>query len=326
MRMTRHTPQGSARSRSRSRASCGRTTGGASTRPELVASAEQHALARIWSRSDGAGPPTAFDVEMEPYLADPFRGAVERRWRAPGETALDIELTAARRALAAADLEPSDVDLALVGSFPADRLGVGNAAFLARELGRRGAGGDLESACVSSVVGLHMAASFVESGRYARGARRRVDFELGAERARRHALVVRGRRRGRDDRRAAGGRARRPRRVREDVDGHERHVPHRGARRSPLHDARIREREPHRARHGRAVPPPRASPRCSARACGSRTSTSSSSTRRRPGTAPSARARSACGKTASTPCIRATRTSAPRSCRPRSSTRRSRGA
>ncbi len=100
------------------------------------------------------------------YLDDPFRGSVERRILAPGETALSLEARAARNALAAAAMAPGDVDLIIVSSFQPDQLGVGNAAFLARELGVTRPAWNLESACASSLVALHTACALVESGRY----------------------------------------------------------------------------------------------------------------------------------------------------------------
>lgn len=139
-------------------------------RPELVAHAEAYSLARLWGPGERAtaGPTTPFDLTMAPYLADPFRGAVERRLRAPGETALSMELAAARGALSAAGLTPSDLDLVLSSSFVGDRLGVGNAAYLARELALEAPAWNFESACAGSVVGLHMSSSLVASGAYRR--------------------------------------------------------------------------------------------------------------------------------------------------------------
>ena len=47
--------------------------------PELVAAAEESSLGRLWSPG---GRELRFDRAMAPYLADPFRGARERRWLA----------------------------------------------------------------------------------------------------------------------------------------------------------------------------------------------------------------------------------------------------
>jgi 3-oxoacyl-[acyl-carrier-protein] synthase-3 len=140
------------------------------TRPEMVARAEEYSLARLWGKDARTSPsePSAFDLAMAPYLADPFRGAVERRIRAPKETALSMELTAARGALTAAGLTPRDLDLVLVSSFVGDRLGVGNAAYLAAELGLPGPAINYESACSGSLVGLRLASHLVASGAHDR--------------------------------------------------------------------------------------------------------------------------------------------------------------
>ncbi len=139
--------------------------------PEMVARAEEHALAKLWGTRDGAREDegaSTFDRTMRPYVDDPFRGTVERRVRAPGETALSVEVRAARAALEAASLSVDDVDLTLSTSFPGDRFAVGNAAYLAAELGLRTPAWNFETACSGSVVGLHMASSLVRSGDYRR--------------------------------------------------------------------------------------------------------------------------------------------------------------
>lgn len=138
-------------------------------RPDMVARAEEYSLARLWGRDEKASAPTtAFETTMAPHLSDPFRGASERRIRARGETALSMEARAARGALDALSLTPSDIDLALVSSFVGDRFGVGNASYFARELGLAAPAWNFETACSSSLVGLHMAASLVRSDDYRR--------------------------------------------------------------------------------------------------------------------------------------------------------------
>jgi 3-oxoacyl-[acyl-carrier-protein] synthase-3 len=114
-----------------------------------------------------AGDGDAFSEAMAPYLADPFRGTVRRRILEPGRKALDLELTAARAALRAAAMSPGDVELLIASSFLPDQVGVGNAVFLARELGMHGAAWNLETACSSSIVGFETAAALVQSGQYA---------------------------------------------------------------------------------------------------------------------------------------------------------------
>ncbi len=128
---------------------------------DAVANAEGRALAKLWSPSGDAA---IFEQEMAPYMADPFRGTVERRVYGPGETSLAYEVRAARQALAAAGLQAADVDLALVSSFFPNQYDVGNGAFVARALGLQCAAWNLESACSSSMAALTTASALVRSG------------------------------------------------------------------------------------------------------------------------------------------------------------------
>jgi 3-oxoacyl-[acyl-carrier-protein] synthase-3 len=105
---------------------------------------------------------------MEPYLADPFRGARERRWLGEGERPSSLEEAAAREALDRAGLSPEDVDLAIVSSFFPDRWDTGNAAALARALGLRGGAWNLESACSGAHVAFQTACALVAAGRHRR--------------------------------------------------------------------------------------------------------------------------------------------------------------
>ena len=137
---------------------------------EIVARAEELTLAKLWGANKEVDrpAPSTFERTMMPYLEDPFRGAVERRIRAKGETALSMELAAARGVLDAAGLTVDDLDLALVTSFVADRFGVGNAAHFAEQMRLRAPAWNYETACSGSVVGLHQAASLIRSGDYRR--------------------------------------------------------------------------------------------------------------------------------------------------------------
>jgi 3-oxoacyl-[acyl-carrier-protein] synthase-3 len=135
--------------------------------PEIVAEAERKTLARVWSKKDALERATnAFDVEMLPYVDDPFRGTVERRILGPGQTALALEVDVARKALVAARMTPGDIDLMLVTSFLPDQPGPGNAAFLARELGLKRPAWNLESTCSSALIAFETACALVQAGHY----------------------------------------------------------------------------------------------------------------------------------------------------------------
>ena len=133
--------------------------------PDVVAEVESKALARLWKGAEHAEK-NLFSQEMQPYLRDPFRGAVERRVLGPGETALSLETRAATDALKAAGVEAKDIDLVIVASFLPDQVGVGNAPRLAEALGMRCAAWNLETACSGSVVGFQTASGLVQSGQY----------------------------------------------------------------------------------------------------------------------------------------------------------------
>jgi 3-oxoacyl-[acyl-carrier-protein] synthase-3 len=135
------------------------------TYPDTVARAEEGNLARLFDRPTEERP-NPFDVEMVPYLRDPFRGSRVRYVRAPDEGALSMELQSARSALAAAKLTIDDVDLLMVSSFPPDQMGPGNATYLARALGAGCTTWNFETACSSALVGFHTACSLVRSGEY----------------------------------------------------------------------------------------------------------------------------------------------------------------
>jgi 3-oxoacyl-[acyl-carrier-protein] synthase-3 len=133
--------------------------------PELVTQAEQKSLAKMFSLAGGI-PSNEFELEMMPYLSDPFRGTVERRLLSPGESSLTLEYRAAKDALEAAKLSIDDVDLLLVASFLPEQIGFGNAAFLARELGLQCGAWNLDATCASTPVSLQTACALVQAGGY----------------------------------------------------------------------------------------------------------------------------------------------------------------
>jgi 3-oxoacyl-[acyl-carrier-protein] synthase-3 len=133
--------------------------------PDLVAQAEQKSLAKLFSLT-GSTPSNEFDLEMVPYLKDPFRGTVERWVLGPGESSLTLEERAAREALDAAKLSPDDVDLMLVASVWSEKIGLGDAAFLARKLGLQGAAWNLDATCGSTPIALQTACALIRAGEY----------------------------------------------------------------------------------------------------------------------------------------------------------------
>lgn len=140
--------------------------------PEVIAKAEERLW--MWKPDDMKEGSPAFNRAMAPYVRDPFRGVVERRLMAPDDprTSVDFEVDAVSQALEAAGLGADDFDLLICTSFGPDvkraDQSVGGAAFVARELGYRGAAWNLESACSSMLLAFQTACSLVHSGQYRR--------------------------------------------------------------------------------------------------------------------------------------------------------------
>jgi 3-oxoacyl-[acyl-carrier-protein] synthase III len=105
-----------------------------------------------------------FDGEMRPYLSDPFFGAVQRRVATAEESSVSMGLAAARLVLQTAGLEPADIDCLIAVSMFPDRVGCGDAAFLAQQLGHRGGAFNLEATCAGSVSALLVACGLVSAG------------------------------------------------------------------------------------------------------------------------------------------------------------------
>lgn len=135
--------------------------------PALVADAREALLARVWA-DHSEQERSAYDSCIEPYLSDPFRGTVERRWMGAQGTSQDMALAAAGAALEAGGYAPGDIDLVLVNALRPDSHVVGDAAYIMAQLGLRAPALNFESACSSSMVGFHLAADLVRVGRYRR--------------------------------------------------------------------------------------------------------------------------------------------------------------
>ncbi len=133
--------------------------------PEIVADAEKRSLAKLWSlNQEKDREPNIFEQEMRPYLEDTFRGAKERRVVKPGESALQYEVRAAKDALAAAGMEPKEVDVIISVSFWPDNPGFGNGPWLARELGVDCAAWNMETCCSGAMTSMQVGAALVKSG------------------------------------------------------------------------------------------------------------------------------------------------------------------
>ncbi|MDZ8069331.1 MAG: 3-oxoacyl-ACP synthase III family protein [Nostoc sp. DedQUE08] len=138
--------------------------------PELVTEAESRTLAKLFKPAEPAVNQKEQDLlwseAIRPYLSDPFRGTVERRVLAPGETSLALEYGAARSALEAAELSTDEVDLMIVTTLFPEQIAPGNASYLARKLGLNCPAWNLESTCSSALVAMQNASALVQTGEY----------------------------------------------------------------------------------------------------------------------------------------------------------------
>ena len=77
----------------------------------------------------------------------------------------DMALVAAKHALAAADLDPMELDLILLGSLTNDSLCPNTASIIADSLGaRKAAAIDINSACTGFLYGLHIGTNLIRAG------------------------------------------------------------------------------------------------------------------------------------------------------------------
>lgn len=130
--------------------------------PQMVADAEQHALARLWA-TDGDG--SLFERAMTPYGEDPFKGGVERRVALTETASVDLHVQAIEALVEAWSGDLQDFDFAIVSSMRPDTIAVGDASWIGRRLDLACPAINVETACSSAVMGLDLACSLVESGR-----------------------------------------------------------------------------------------------------------------------------------------------------------------
>jgi 3-oxoacyl-[acyl-carrier-protein] synthase III len=77
----------------------------------------------------------------------------------------DMALVAAKRALAAADMDPMDLDLILLGSLTNDSMCPNTASLIADALGARNAAAiDINSACTGFLYGMHIGTNLIKTG------------------------------------------------------------------------------------------------------------------------------------------------------------------
>lgn len=92
-------------------------------------------------------------------------GIKARHFAAPGQTASDLAFEASRRALVAAGVEASELDLIIVATSTPDFIFPSTACLLQAKLGNRGATAfDVQAVCSGFVYALTIAEKFIRSG------------------------------------------------------------------------------------------------------------------------------------------------------------------
>ena len=91
-------------------------------------------------------------------------GILQRRFAADGESTSDLAAEAARRALTAARLQPSDVDLLVVGTFTPDFTCPSTACLVQDKLQLDAPAMDIQAACSGFMYALATGAQFVATG------------------------------------------------------------------------------------------------------------------------------------------------------------------
>ncbi len=140
-------------------------------RPEDIASWRDRATHHV-TRGDGAVPADLPDgarrtiAAMNQYAGDPFRGSVERRVMDPTMAVADMEVAAARQAIARAGIDADAIDVVLAQTPVPDHLMVNGACAPHHALGLRRdcLSMGTEGACNAFAMHLTLARALVASG------------------------------------------------------------------------------------------------------------------------------------------------------------------
>ncbi|MEG4421415.1 3-oxoacyl-[acyl-carrier-protein] synthase III C-terminal domain-containing protein [Microcoleus sp. LAD1_D5] len=105
---------------------------------------------------------------VKPYREDIFRGALERRVLAEGETSISIECGAIEKVLQANKVEINDVGLLISCAMFPEELVIGNATHIAQKLGFRGVAWNLNATCGGALLALENAVALIRDKRFKR--------------------------------------------------------------------------------------------------------------------------------------------------------------
>lgn len=128
--------------------------------PEMVAAAEEHALARLWA---SAGEGSTFENAMAPFAGDPFKGSTMRHVAEGDDASVGLHAQAIEGVLECWPGTIDDFDFAIISSMRPDSIAVGDASWLARTVGLTCPAVNLETACSSALMAFDFACSLVET-------------------------------------------------------------------------------------------------------------------------------------------------------------------
>lgn len=141
----------------------------ATHRADVLRAATEKGLSRAFNTAGGDRASAGFDERMAAYVSDPFRGSTVRYILGAGESALSLEIDAARDALEAAGRDGSEIDLILCASWlPEHFVAPGDAVYIASALGVSAPAYNVETACSSGLAALELAEGMLAVGRVKR--------------------------------------------------------------------------------------------------------------------------------------------------------------
>jgi 3-oxoacyl-[acyl-carrier-protein] synthase-3 len=143
-------------------ASLGRPADAAGPRPGVAVAGIGHAVPDTVVANAGI----AERLGVDEHWIEKRTGTRERRHLAAGERLSDLATRAGADALEDAGLDPSAIDLVLVGTTSADEMSPHTAPLVAGDLGIAGAAAsDISAACTGFLSALALATSAIEAGR-----------------------------------------------------------------------------------------------------------------------------------------------------------------
>jgi 3-oxoacyl-[acyl-carrier-protein] synthase-3 len=138
----------------------GRDTTGAAVRHAVITGTGSFVPARVVTNAELE---QRLGTSIEPFVSETL-GIRERHFTAPGESTVDLCEPAARQALAAAGLEPEDIDLLIVATDTPEYISPATSSVLHGRLGTTRAGTfDVNCGCAGYVTALDIAAKYIRA-------------------------------------------------------------------------------------------------------------------------------------------------------------------